>query len=572
VSRPLVFVSCGGTTAPLLPSLARHFTAVVPDARTAEQLTAQGVEALAWTALADRERLTRVPTEAARLADDWTAALAADPAGLAFRGTPRADAVLPALDAVFRRALAAQLAVVEFGRSLARSGRLAAAVVHEDVTAPVRAFLDAVRCAGVPTVHVPHGLYAEERVVGADVHGAVHTDAVAVAGPVARAWFLRRGVPPESLVVTGNPAWDALVGRPRGSAATLGLPPGHVITLATTWLGEDSAHHDGVARVQARRLGAGLAAVAAAQTAARAVAPVHLVVKLHPSAPAGEEAHVARVAAEVGARPALVVRDRLAEVLGASDVLLTQPSTIAVEAMILGTPVVAIELGYAGDAVATVPAEREAIRAALARALDGLAASAEFAARRRAFLALYNGPSDGSAAERVTALVRQLVAQARRARGATVGAARMAAARGLLHAGHAAGVLAQLDGAAGADAETLRAEALARLGRAAEAEDAYRRAVGAGAGAGAMAGLGLLLLERGARREAERLLLQAAALDGASDWAWCGLGVLAALRGDGAGAVRLLERALDLNPANPDARQALAALRGEGAARGTDAT
>jgi Flp pilus assembly protein TadD len=87
-----------------------------------------------------------------------------------------------------------------------------------------------------------------------------------------------------------------------------------------------------------------------------------------------------------------------------------------------------------------------------------------------------------------------------------------------------------------------------------------------------MAGLGLLLLERGARREAERLLTQAAALDGASDWAWCGLGVLAALRGDGAGAVQLLERALDLNPANPDARQALAALRGEGAARGTDAT
>jgi Flp pilus assembly protein TadD len=562
MTRPRVFVSCGATTAPLLPRLARRFGIVVPDARTAEHLSARGLEALDWARLADPAALAGLPGLADRLAADWTAALAAAPTSLASGGRSRAATLLPALEALFRRALPGHLAIVEFGRALARRGGLAAAVVHEDVTGPVRAFLDAVRAAGVPTVHVPHGLYAEERVVGADVHGAVHTDVVAVAGEVARDWFLRRGVPPAALVVTGNPGWDHLCGLPRGSAATLGLAPGPVVTVATSWLGADSADHAGARIVHARQLGASLAAVAALQARGR---PLHLVLKLHPSAPAGEETRVARLAAEAGAHPALVLRDRLTEVLVASDVLVTLPSTIAVEAMIVGTPVIATEFFYEGDAIVTVAAEWEAIAAALDGVLAGGATSADFAARRRAFLARYNGPCDGRAAERVAALVEHLVERGSVAADAPAPGERVVVARGLLRGGNAAGALALLATAAGPEADTVRGDALVRLGRTAEAERAFRSALAAGAGAPALAGLGLLLLERGAHREAETRLTQAAALDATSDWAWCGLGVLAALRGDGAGAVRLLERALGLNPANPDARNALAVLRGEGA-------
>jgi Flp pilus assembly protein TadD len=562
MTRPRAFVSCGAATAPLIPLLARRFGIVVPDARTAEHLNAQGIEALDWARLADPATLAALPGLADRLASEWTGALAADPAALAAGGRSCAATLLPALEALFRRALPGHLAIAEFGRALARRGGLAAAVVHEDVTGPVRAFLDAVRAAGVPTVHVPHGLYAEERVVGADVHGAVHTDVVAVAGEVAREWFLRRGVPPAALVVTGNPAWDHLCRQPRGSAATLGLTPGPVVTVATSWLGADSAHHAGAHEVHGRQLGASLAAVAAVQARGRAL---HLVLKLHPSAPAGEETRVARLAAEAGARPALVLRDRLTEVLVASDVLVTLPSTIAVEAMIVGTPVVATEFFYEGEAIVTVAAERDAIAAALHEILARGTASAEFAARRRAFLARYNGPCDGRAAERVAALVAHLAERARPAAAAAPPGERVGAARGLLRGGNAAGALALLETASGAEADVVRGDALVRLGRAAEAERAFRSALAAGAGAPALAGLGLLLLERGAHREAETRLTQAAALDATSDWAWCGLGVLAALRGDGAGAIERLERALRLNPANPDARSALAVLRGDGA-------
>ncbi|MCW5893792.1 MAG: tetratricopeptide repeat protein [bacterium] len=71
-----------------------------------------------------------------------------------------------------------------------------------------------------------------------------------------------------------------------------------------------------------------------------------------------------------------------------------------------------------------------------------------------------------------------------------------------------------------------------------------------------------MLIERGAHGEAEDALHTAARLDPALDWAWCGLGVLAALRGQAEEARRLLAEALRLNPTNPDARSALAALGG----------
>jgi len=569
VSRPFVFVSCGATTAPLIPLLARRFTFVVPDAATAERLCAQGTEAVGWGVLADPRRMAELPAVAERLAREWRAGLEREPELFAVAGRHRADVLVPAVEELLRGRLATQLAVVEFGRALARSGRLAGVVVHEDVTAPVRALLEAVRPFGVPSVHVPHGVYADERLVGADVHGVAHTDVVAVAGEVEREWFLRRGVLPARLVVTGNPAWDPLCGRPRQSAAVLGLPPGRVVTVTTTWLGADSADHGGIRAAHERQLRAGLKAIASLQARHP---DLHLVLKLHPSAPSGEEERLARLAAEAGARVGCLLRDRLPDVLAASDVLLTLPSTVAVEAVVAGTPVVAIEFFFDGDAVLTVPAEVGAIAAALADVLAGSGRSAGFAARRRQFVARYNGPSDGRAAERVARLVENLAAAAERREtdGAAALGERLAQAERLAESGAWAGTGLLLDDepAAVADAPlagrywTLRGEALSRLGRRPAAERSFRAAIDAGAGARALAGLGLLLLEHGEHREAETCLLHATALDAGNDWAWCGLGVLAAARGDAGLATQHLERALAVNPANADARRALGIVRG----------
>jgi Flp pilus assembly protein TadD len=317
-------------------------------------------------------------------------------------------------------------------------------------------------------------------------------------------------------------------------------------------------------------------AVLRAVTLLRARHPsLHLVLKLHPSTTPDEEGRLRRLANEAGAAAPLFVRDRVPMVLAASDVLVTLPSTIAVEALIVGTPVIAPEFFYEGDAVRTVTADPDAIVAVLDRMLGGWRSSPEFARQRRDFLARYNGACDGRAAERVAAVVEDLVRRthARRSPVAvpTLGA-RLGSARALVEAGRADDALALLEaGPTTADPPVLeaerlalRGEALSRLGRADDAERSFRSALAAGAGVRAVAGLGLTLIERGKHDEAEARLREALALDASCDWVWCGLGVLEALRGNGPAAVPLLERALALNPANGDARNALRIVAGAG--------
>lgn len=553
MTRPLLFVSCGAPVAPLLGALAERYVLVAPDGDVAARLCAAGFEALPWAQFVDPARVAAIRAAAPLLPDAWMARL--DAAGVAwgFGGRARRAESLACVRAVVERTLGSQLLVAEIGRSLVATGRLAAVVLHEDVTPPVRALLAATRAGGVPSIHLPHGVYARERLVGADVHGVLHADVAAVGGSAQRAWFLSRGVAPDRIVVTGNPAWDRQCRHRLDDAAPLGLL-GRVVTLATSWIGGDSAHRRHVERLHARMTAAAFAAIAGLR---RTRDDLRLVLRPHPSAPASSDAALLAQAAAAGVRPDRVERGDATALLAGTDTLVTLPSSIAIEAILLGTPVVSPAFHYDGDAVHSCDVDADAVAAAITAALADRDDPA-FAARRADFAARYNGPSDGRAGERVVALIDDLVAR----RAARVAPDRLDVARGLASTARWTDVAEALAADQRAEALALRAEALARLGRPDEAEPCFRAAMAAGAGAASHAGLGLLLLERGAHAEAEAMLRGAAALDAASDLAWCGLGVLAALRGDVGGAVPLLRRALAINPANADARGALDALVG----------
>ncbi|HEV7731394.1 MAG TPA: tetratricopeptide repeat protein [Candidatus Binatia bacterium] len=554
MQRPLIFVSCGAPVVPLLAGLATRYVLVVPDGGIAEQLRAGGIDAVPWQQFTDPARVAAIRERAPRLPDALLARLDAADVGWGFAGRGRGEACRNAIREVLERTLATQLLVGEIGRSLAATGRLAAVVLHEDVTPPARALLAATRDAGVPSLHLPHGVYARERLVGADVHGTLHADVVAVGGCMQREWFLSRGVAADRIVVTGNPAWDRLCMLSRHDAPPIGLPPGPVVTVAASWIGADSAHRQHVEALHDAMMAAALDGVARL----RATVPsLRLVLRPHPSAPASSDASLMTRAAAAGAVPDRIERGDGVALLARSDALVTLPSTLAIEAILLGTPVVAPGFAYDGDAVRSADRDGASVAAALEASLGDVGSSA-FALRCATFATRYNGPSDGGAGERVLALIDALAARA--VRPGPVDA--LAPARALAAGGHWDEVVAALQDDVRPDALALCAEALARLGRPTEAEPCFRRAVAAGAGAEARAGLGLLLLERGAHAEAEAVLAQAADIDPSSDLAWCGLGVLAALRGDRDGAVPLLRRALAINPANPDARGALDALAG----------
>jgi len=371
VAKSMVFVSCGVTTAPLLRS---------PRGAPHAGRAGRGPGGAAARARARGGGLGSVGGSGPRrVAADRCDELCRGGASRARAGGRRAVRLCgPTVawrrscrprPASSREQLLEQMLVMEYGRSLGASGRLAAVVVHEDVTPPVRGLLEAVRPFGVPSVHVPHGIYVKERLVGADPHGAFAHDGDrrrrgGAAGLVRGAW-----VAPERMVVTGNPAWDHLCGRPRSAYPPLALPSGPVVTFAASWVGRETPHHELIARQHARWTRAAFDAIALLR---RRDPAVRLVVKHHPSAPPEVEAAVQGIAAEAGVTIDLALRGEAAPILGRQRVLIALPSTIVVESLLLGTPVVVPELDYEGDAVLTTEATGAAVAAAAARVLDGL--------------------------------------------------------------------------------------------------------------------------------------------------------------------------------------------------------
>src|SRR6185436_12983471 len=101
--------------------------------------------AVPWQQFVDPVRVAAIREAAPRLPDAWMARLEAADSGWSFGGRARRAECLAIVREVVARTVGAQLLIGEIGRSLVATGRLAAVVLHEDVTAPVRALLAATR-------------------------------------------------------------------------------------------------------------------------------------------------------------------------------------------------------------------------------------------------------------------------------------------------------------------------------------------------------------------------------------------------------------------------------------------
>jgi hypothetical protein len=281
-----------------------------------------------------------------------------------------------------------------------------------------RAAIAACRAHGVPTVALQHGIvypkYYSYR-HDPDEQDCPRPDRTAIFGEAAGR-LLRDlgGYAPLSLVPTGSPKFDDLVRgareRDRGALrARLGVGPGERLLAVASRFQAIRRTHQAIGPV-----------FAAFVRAVESLPGVHAVVKPHPAEPAG--AYDAVLAAERSTRVRVLPGVDLVDLLHAADALVTVESLSAVEALVLGRPVVVLnmpthlrELTEQGVAVG-VAASDDPISALRAVLFEPETVERLRAARGR-YLSDFAMGVDGRATERIAALVRETAGHGARGTG-----------------------------------------------------------------------------------------------------------------------------------------------------------
>lgn len=139
---------------------------------------------------------------------------------------------------------------------------------------------------------------------------------------------------------------------------------------------------------------------------------VSVLVRVHPAS----DGRLAELAvAHTGVHARLVQEGELVPLLEAADVVVGQPTTALVEAMVIERPVVVFAaemsdqlLWWNSDGLLTVARDATGLAEALRALLEDPAAGAAALEAQRAFLDRYAGPRDGDAAARTVALLESL--------------------------------------------------------------------------------------------------------------------------------------------------------------------
>jgi hypothetical protein len=272
-----------------------------------------------------------------------------------------------------------------------------------------RAALGACRARGVPSLAIQHGiLYPRyySYLHAADEADCPRPDRSAVFGEAARRFLVAQGhYAPEALVVTGSPKFDELqeLARRLDRAALrrgLGVgPEQQLLVVASRYRGIRHTHP---------AIGSAFAGLL---QAVKEMPSVRLVVKPHPAESAEPYARAVRDAAV--AAKVTPPRSELLELLVACDALVTVESLSAVEALVLGRPVLVLnmptnlaEIVEQGMALG-VAAGQDAGPALRRLLFDADTRVALERARARHLQDVAHG-LDGRATERILALIRGL--------------------------------------------------------------------------------------------------------------------------------------------------------------------
>ncbi|HEV8255116.1 MAG TPA: hypothetical protein VGQ78_10185 [Vicinamibacteria bacterium] len=275
-----------------------------------------------------------------------------------------------------------------------------------------RAAVAACREAGVPTLAIQHGIlypkYYSYR-HGPDEGGCPLPDRTALFGESARRLLLELGhYPPQSLVLTGSPKFDELLAaaaRRDRAALRRGLGVAEDERLVVV-----ASRHRAIRDTHAS-IGPVLPGLV---RAIESIPAVRCLVKPHPAEAPADYAPDLAGAARIRVLPG----GDLVELLQAADLLVTVESLSAVEALVLGRPVLVLnqpnhlrELVDRGVALGVAAGEDP--KPALEAALFDPATRERLAAARARYLDEVALGVDGHATERLLALIRAQAGLAR---------------------------------------------------------------------------------------------------------------------------------------------------------------
>jgi len=323
------------------------------------------------------------------------------------RGVGFADLAGPALAGTLLRQLPWAVRSYEEMTEALLATRPAVVCLYAESSGWGRAAIAACRAAGVPTVAIQHGIlypkYYSYR-HGADESDCPRPDRTAVFGESARKILLELGhYPPESLVVTGSSKFDDLLAtaaRWDREEVRRRLDVGaaeRLVVVASRYRGIRDTHAS---------IGSAFPGLV---RAVESLPGVKALVKPHPAEP--EESYAADLRAAGAVRVRLLPPGAdLTQLLHAADALVTVESLSAVEALVLGRPVLVLsmpthlrELVAAGAALGVLAGEDPA--RALRDLLFDEATRRGLGAARQRYLGYVAQGVDGGATARIVALL-----------------------------------------------------------------------------------------------------------------------------------------------------------------------
>lgn len=314
----------------------------------------------------------------------------------------RDDPYHPPLDlllgTLFANVLPRQARHVEELRQIIRVTRPELVIVGNDRWWLGMAAVLVAREEGIPTLAVQDGVAWDT-----PIWTSATADHVAVNGNQLEGFLRERGVSPGQLSVVGQPRYDAYSPeaatrvRP-GVRSRLGLADDQCAVLFATQPNQDASY---VSRIVEAIL---------------AIPDVRLLLRPHPSTSTRARARIAQFMN--GDRVLSAADGDIFDFIAASDVVVVQNSTVALEAALLNRPVITANLTgmpdvipYARLGISTEAKDSAGVTALVRRAKANALPTAATDERARAGIYYLVGPTDGRSAQRVADLIGDMLAQ-----------------------------------------------------------------------------------------------------------------------------------------------------------------